>query len=131
MAFKNVNEQTKFAKLTDLKVGESLTGYLTGISESSKIPGAFNLNIRSEGEDVSYSVAGNVKYMIKDNKLSVGANTRITREEDVKIKGKTATRFQVEQDLEDMLAGFSAQPQQAASQASTSSVSEKLKSLRG
>ena len=129
MAFKNVNEQTKFAKLTDLKVGESITGYLTGISESSKIPGAFNLNIRSDGEDVSYSVAGNVKYMIKDNKLSVGANTRITREDDVKIKGKTATRFQVEQDMDDMLSGFSAQPQPASQPAA--SVSEKLKSLRG
>lgn len=129
MAFQDVGSAgAKFKKLTELKVGESITGYVTGTSESSRLPGAVNLNMNIEGEVYSVSVAGNVKYMIKDGKIANGLLTRITRQEDTKIKGKTATKFKVEQDPTSVLAGF-----QATSTTTTpaKSMTDKLASLKG
>lgn len=130
MAFKDVNGTTKFAKVTDIKVGESITGYTLNVVESSKIQGALNLVLRINGEDISYSVAGNIKYMLKDNKIQMGVNTRITRLADTIVKGKKATKFSVEQDPDDRLEGVVQQAVPAA-QTNTSNISEKLKSLRG
>lgn len=127
MAFKNVNEFQKFAKFTDLAVGDSVTGYAMAVTESSKIEGAMNLLMKVGEESISYSVAGNIKYVIRDGKLLLGALTRITRQEDTKVKGKKATRFLIEQDAENMLAGFNA----TSAAPTTSSVQDKLKSLRG
>lgn len=128
MAFKDVNEGGKYSKLTDLKEGESLTGYVVGSSESTRIPGAWNLLMNIENERISVSVAGNVKYMLKDGKIAVGPLTRITRQEDTKVKGKVATRFKVEQDMDNVLEGSvlaqSAPPPQT-------SMADKLKALKG
>lgn len=128
MAFQDVGA-AKFKKLTELKEGESLTGYVVGSSESTRLPGAFNLVMNIEGERFEVSAAGNVKYMIKDGKIQAGPLTRITRLADTKTKGKVATRYKVEQDMDDVLAGISQQP--AATQAPKTSMAEKLASLKG
>lgn len=130
MAFENVDKKQSFKKLTELAVGEALTGYLLAITDS-RIEGAKNLVMRIGGDEVVVGAAGNIKYLIKDNKLSLNVNTRITRQEDTKIKGKTATRFAVEQDMSDTIAGASPAAMQAAAATSTTSVADKLKSLRG
>jgi len=129
MAFQDVNSANKFKKLTELNEGESLTGYVLGSNESTRLPGAFNLLMNIEGEVISVSVAGNVKYMIKDGKITSGLLTRITREEDTKIKGKVATRFKVEQDPESVLEGFV--PQAVGTPTPKASMSEKLAALKG
>lgn len=132
MAFKQIgNGSITFKKLTDLAVGDSVTGYLLGIDQSTKIEGAQNLRLRVDGQVLSYSVAGNIKYMIRDGELNIGQNTRITRLEDTKVKGKKATKFAVEQDADDTVEGLSASSASVStSTKSTSSIAEKIKGLK-
>jgi hypothetical protein len=127
VAFQDVNSNTKFKKLTELAVGESLTGYPVGITESTKIVGALNLLMNIDGERISVSVAGNVKYMLKDNKINMGQLTRITRLEDSSVKGKKSTKFKVEQDPESVLEGIQATPPPPTK----TSMSDKLAALKG
>lgn len=132
MAFKQVgNGGLTFKKLTDLAVGDVVTGYLLGIDESTKIEGAYNLRLRVDGVTISYSVAGNIKYMIKDGALTLGQNTQITRLEDTKVKGKKATKFDVQQDSADTIAvnesASSAAPKTVSSSAG---IADKIKSLK-
>lgn len=102
MAFKNVNgDAGQFKKLTDLEVGGSITGYFLGTRVSTQIEGAVSLLMLIDGERFAVSAAGNVKYMLQDGKLYPGQNTRITRVDDKKVKGKKSTQFTVEQDAED------------------------------
>lgn len=132
MGFENVDKKVSFKKLSELSIGESLTGYLTSIQDSSKIEGAKNLVMRVSGESVIVGASGNVKYLIKDNKLALNVNTRITREADIKIKGKTAFRFKVEQDMSDAILGTApAMSEVSAAQPEVKGIAEKLKSLRG
>lgn len=133
MAFKSVgNSGLTFKKLTDLETGESVTGYLLGIDESTKIEGAYNLRLRVDGVTISYSVAGNIKYMIKDGLLSLGQNTQITRLEDTKIKGKKASKFDVQQDAADTIAVNEAASNAAPTKTASSSagIADKIKSLK-
>lgn len=125
MAFQEV-AKGKFKKLTELAIGESLTGYITGMGPSKGLEGAFNIDMNIDGEQFSVSAAGNVKYMVKDETLTVGVLTRITRQDDTKVKGKVATRFKVEQDKESRLEGFTV-PVAAAK----TSMSDKLAALKG
>lgn len=131
MGFKDVNvrEEGSFTKLTSLEVGASLTGYLLQIEDSKKIEGAKNLVMKIDGKRTIVSVAGNVKYMIQDNKLAVGVNTRITREEDTSVKGKKATRFKVEQDMEDTY-GTPSLNELASSAAERPSIKDKIAALK-
>jgi hypothetical protein len=126
MAFQNVDEKSNYKKLTELKTGESITGYVVGIEESTRLAGAWNLLMNIDGKRFSVSVAGNVKYLCIDKKLQVGPMTRITRKEDEKSKGKVATRYKVEQDLEDVIAGT-----EFVQQAPKVSMADKLASLKG
>ena len=130
MAFQDVSSSNKFKKLTELKEGESLTGYVVGASESTRLPGAFNLLMNIDGERFEVSAAGNVKYMIKDGKIKAGPLTRITRQADVKTKGKVATRYKVEQDLENVLTGIEVSSS-VVTQAPKTSMSDKLAALKG
>lgn len=134
MAFKQVgNSGITFKKLTELAIGESITGYLLGVDTSTKIEGAQNLRMKIDGQVVSYSVAGNIKYMIKDNALSFGQNTKITRLPDGKIKGKTATKFEVQQDADDKLVGSESLNGANAGttpKATSAGISDKIKSLK-
>jgi hypothetical protein len=134
MAFKSVgNSGLTFKKLTDLETGESVTGYLLGIDESTKIEGAYNLRLRVDGTTISYSVAGNIKYMIKDGLLTIGQNTQITRLEDTKVKGKKASKFDVQQDAADTIAVNEAASSTASSSkpaSSSAGITDKIKSLK-
>lgn len=101
MAFENVNTKN-LVKVNELAVGESLTGYYLGYKESTQYEGQYNLIMKIDGEVATVPAVGNLKYMVTDNKLKAGALTRITREEDKKVKGgKKATQCVVEQDPED------------------------------
>lgn len=130
MGFENVDKKVSFKKLSELAVGDSVTGYLTSIQDSTKIEGAKNLVMRISGEPVIVGASGNLKYLIKDNKLTLNVNTRITREPDIKIKGKTSFRFKVEQDMSDVVMG-TAPAQLEPSPAASKGIAEKLKSFRG
>lgn len=133
MAFeKKGRGELTFKKLTDLEVGESVTGYLIGIDESTKIEGALNIRLRVNGKTVSYSVAGNVKYMIRDGELALGQNTRITRLEDTKVKGKKSSKFDVEQDASDVVSGSESlsQASNTGSTAKSNGIAEKIKGLK-
>lgn len=104
MAFKSVSGKDQYKKLTELAVGESMVGYFLGKKDSTTIEGATNLIMVIENDRFLVSAAGNVKYLLMDGKLTPGQLTRITRQEDVKIKGKRATSFAVEQDADDTIA---------------------------
>jgi hypothetical protein len=131
MGFKTVGQGSiTFKKLTELKVGESVTGYLLGIDTSTKIEGAQNLRLRIDGTVFSYSAAGNVKYMIRDGELQFGQNTRITRLEDRKVKGKSSSNFKVEQDPDDVVEGAPATNQMQATVKASSSIADKIKGLK-
>lgn len=101
MAFEKVGKST-FKKLTELKQGEALTGYLLATKDGSLENSKF-LVMRIDGNDTDVAAAGNVRYMVQDNKLAVGRLTRITRLADKKVKGKTSTDFEVEQDPADTI----------------------------
>jgi len=126
MAFKEIADKMEFKKLTDLEEGDSLTGYLYDVQESSQIEGAYTLVMMIEGNKIGVSAAGNVKWAAKDGKLVNGANTRFTRQADTKSKGKKTTSFKIEQDLEDMLEGYV--PRQAQP---TASIADKIAKLKG
>ena len=132
MAFQNVNEQGKFKKLTELAEGESLTGYFLGSKASTSIEGAVSLIMLIGDEKFFVSAAGNVKYMLADGKLTAGQNTRITRIEDRKVKGKKSTQFTVEQDPEDTVPGpFSVGTAPTTSKpAVSSSVADKIAAMK-
>lgn len=133
MAFKNVNgEGGQFKKLTELEVGDSITGYFLGTRASTQIEGALSLIMLIEGERFFVSAAGNVKYMLQDGKLTPGCNTKITRTEDKKVKGKKSTQFTVEQDDEDTVEvppQIGATPT-AARPAVSSSVADKIAAMK-
>lgn len=134
MAFKDVDEGRNFKKLTALNVGESLTGYpiAVEVSTNPKARGAINLIMNINGERVSVSTAGNVKYQAQDGRIKLGLKTMITRLADGKIAGKTASNFRVQQDSEDVLAGFDATAAATTPTATVASkpISEKLAALK-
>jgi len=135
MAFKNVNEGQagKFKKLTELEIGAALTGYYLGFKPSTTIEGALSLIMLIDGEKFLVSAAGNVKYNVMDGKLALGRNTKITRNEDVKVKGKKSTNFTVEQDADDTIpveaAPMTAAPQKATP-SSSPSVAAKIAAMK-
>ena len=108
MAFQNVNQKSggkatsEAVKLTGLKHGESVTGFIIGLVPSLQNPDVMNIFMRSEDGSQSFYVytAGNVKYMIADGKLEIGLLTKITRLADKDIKGKKSSQFEVLQDPE-------------------------------
>lgn len=102
MAFQEVGG-SNFKKLTALGVGESLTGYLLA-TKDGRLENSKTLVMRIDGASVDVAAAGNVRYMINDNKLAVGQMTRITRAEDKLVKGgKKSSNFTVEQDPSDTI----------------------------
>lgn len=131
MAFQSVDVKNKYVKLSELKVGASISGYMLGFEASTKNDGT-NMVMKIDGERVIIGAIGNIKYAVKDNKIKIGLNTRFTRLEDTKVKGKTATRFSIEQDPDDATTEVSVgQLMAAATTAPSASMAEKIKSLKG
>lgn len=132
MGFKDVNTKSAFKKATDLAVGESIVGHVLGFEQSPKYADKTNLIMQNaEGERIVLGTAGNISYMIKDNKIKAGLNTRITRNEDRQAAkgGKTSSNFTVEQDSEDAIE-VASQPANTAS-SSPSSMASTLSALKG
>lgn len=130
MAFKSIsNSGVEFKKLTDLKVGEAVTGYLLGIEKSTKLENAQNMFMKIGDAKVGYGVVGNIKYLIADGKLTIGANTRITRLENIKIKGKQSSNFNVEQDTDDVYLTPGVNTLASAT-ASSTTISEKIAAMK-
>lgn len=104
MAFKNVNSRSEgeIVKTTELKVGESLTGYVTAVnSYTYEGQQLHSLSmVKEDGTKITLRPSGNLRYMIADGKVKEGLLTRITRTADKKVKGKNSTQFEVEQDSE-------------------------------
>jgi hypothetical protein len=121
MAFESVNKKINYKKLTDLKEGEQLTGYVTNITDSTKIEGQKNITMVIDGQETLVSPSGNVRYLLQDGKIALGALTRITRIADKMVKGKKSTQFDVEQDSESVYAKASS---------ATVSASSKIESLK-
>lgn len=130
MAFKDVKEKFDGVKLSELEVGKSVEGYLLDFVE-----GTYGTNLKMEIEDKPYLVmsAGNIKYLIKDKKLKLGLNTRITRLEDQKKKGPkgafTSSNFRVEQDPDDVKEGISSSP--VTKTPTETSFKDKIQSMKG
>lgn len=106
MALKKVGFQ-KFdldpVALTGLDEGESVTGYLTGTMKSAHVNGADNMIFRNKdtGESFAVYTAGNVRYLLSDGAIAVGAYTQITRIADKMVKGKNSSQYEVQQDTDD------------------------------
>lgn len=134
MAFTSIsNENREYKKVTDLKVGESLTGYYLSheVSSNPQAKGAITLAMRIDGKNVGVSAAGNLKYIIQDGKITTGALIRITRLDDKKVKGMRSSQYSVEQDLDDVYVAPSVN-ELAPSEAKTtgSKLSEKMAALK-
>lgn len=125
MGFESVSKKVSFKKLTDLKVGEQLLGYVVNITDSTKIEGQKNLHMMIDGQEVLVSPAGNVRYMLKDNKIAMGLLTRITRIADKMVVGKKSTQFEVEQDRQSIYGESVAQ-----SVVTKSTTASKIESLK-
>jgi hypothetical protein len=106
MAMKNVNGSQK---ATDMKVGDTFSGYLTEIKEAPSQNGdglMYTLVFTNNGNVQSFFPAGNIKYMIEENRLKAGLYTEITRIADKqvgKLKKKMSSQFRVEQDDENVI----------------------------
>jgi hypothetical protein len=130
MAFEKVGA-TAYKKLTDLKEGESLTGYLLA-TKDGKLENSKTLVMRIDGASVDVSAAGNVRYLINDNKLAFGFNTRITRSADKIVKGKKSTNYIVEQDASDTIeVGNQAAGMASTGSAANTSIADKINKLKG
>ena len=131
MAFENVNTG-KMSKITELKVGESLTGYLLAIKESTQYEGRYNLSMLIEGERTTVPAVGNLHYIVADGKLVAGRLTRITREENKKVKGgKTSTQVFAEQDKDDTIEVDAQASMRVPAAAPSANLSAKIASLKG
>lgn len=118
MAFKSVSQSTQTngeaRKLTALKSGEAVIGYVVGFRDQKENPDFKNLIMRSQDGKDTFMVytAGNVKYKINDGAIVAGLLTRITRLDDRKMKnGKMTSHYEIEQDDEQTIdtdAGFDA-----------------------
>lgn len=133
MAFKDVNEKKEkleCVKTSEMEVGSSIEGYVVGFQEG---PYGTNLRMQVDGEVKLVFSSGSLKWAIKDNKLKLGALTRITRLQDEKKKGAkgtiTATKFKVEQDTEDVVS-VEAAVQQAMTSSNASDFKDKIASLK-
>lgn len=104
MAFQNVNVSNTM-KATAMEVGSSVEGYVARFEASRMVEGQQNIILQTkDGEQLVFFTAGNIKYMINDGKIREGLYTRITRNEDKKVKGgKVSSQFTVEQDPEDSI----------------------------
>lgn len=113
MAFQNVNVSFKaniITKATALTVGgDPFVGHLIYLNsridkETQQEMSSMGFLLPDGATRALFFPAGNLKYMIKDTLsgdrkvFTIGQNTRITRKPDEKVKGKTATRYTVEQD---------------------------------
>lgn len=96
-----------FVKATDLKVGESLTGWVTGYHNSAQYPDVNSLKMTLEdGKNIILNPAGNLKYF-KDDNRQLGVLYRFTRLEDYKTKrGVMSTKFEIEVDAENYADGW-------------------------
>lgn len=105
MAFKDVNEKSPGVKPAELDVGGFIEGYVVGFREGSF---GTNIEMEIEGEKKTVYSSGNLKWIVKDNKLKVGLLTRITRLSDEVIKGPkgklSVSKFKVEQDPDSSIA---------------------------
>lgn len=94
-------------KAADMKIGSSVQGKLTAISESPNFPGAFHLYLDDDGEITKIFTSGNLSFKAKDGDLVVGNTYKITRIADVpsKKKGfKARTTFEVLVDQDNLVA---------------------------
>jgi hypothetical protein len=107
MAFQNVSNKSSGGKatgepvkLTSMKQGDSITGFVLSFVDSLQNPDNKNIFMRSEDGSSTFYVytAGNVKYLINDGKISEGLLTKITRIADKDVKGKKSSQFEVLQD---------------------------------
>lgn len=102
MAFQDVNQQAskEAVKLTGLKIGDTVTGFVVGFRESKQNPENQNILMREENGEGTFYVytAGNVKYLIKDGKIKSGLLTKIERIADKMVGGKKSSQFRVMQD---------------------------------
>jgi len=91
---------------TSMEVGGSIEGYLilidsyTDKDDLVKTPMYF---LRKDNTVLRIYPSGNIKYAIEDGKLVIGQFTQIVRVEDVKVKGRTSSKFDVLQDDEDVV----------------------------
>lgn len=76
--------QKTFPRNVKLEVGQTVTGHVVGFDESSKYPGSFFILLKQEnGEVISISANGNLKYRHMDGDIVVGQYTAITKNPDV------------------------------------------------
>lgn len=133
MAFENVRAKGEGLKATSLKVGESLTGYVTAI-DTYNYDGKDLVSIAMQLEDgkgIKLYPAGSINYDIKDGRLKVGFLTRITRLEDQKTKrGNKRTNFNVEQDRTMVYSELDAAGVTSDAATSVTSIKEKAAKLQ-
>lgn len=110
MGFESVNKGTNAdaIKLTGLKTGDTVIGFVEGFTPSLQNPDVSNIVMVSEDGSKRFYVysAGNVKYLINDGKIKEGLLTKIVRLADKNVKGKMSSQFDVLQDSAQVLTGF-------------------------
>lgn len=92
--------KSNFPRLVKMEVGETVTGHVVGFDESTVNPGAHYIVMQLEnGEKISVSAKGNLRYRREDGDIEVGQLTTITRNPDRKSKnGKNVSDFYFAQD---------------------------------
>lgn len=109
MALKSVNAPRGYAsdlkvKATEIGIGETFSGFLLAIG--SRIDKETQREMLSahfllQDNTVAFFLpAGNIKYALKDGKLTIGQYTEITRKPDTKVKGMKSSDFDILQDDE-------------------------------
>lgn len=136
MAFKTVGSGSydEIKKGTGMTVGEVFEGYLTKIDTRPGSDGKpmHSLFFNVGGKNILFSPAGNIKYLIEDEKLEIGVKTRITRKAD-KLVGKTmkkmSSQFEVLQDNEDTFNPALAKLEQGLGQSPVANVKTSIPKL--
>lgn len=92
MALVNKSQGRAFPTKLELSVGETVKGYVQSFDESNQHPGSFYIIIVKEnGERVTMSAKGNLRYRHKDGDIALGVYTEITRNADKASKKKKGT----------------------------------------
>ena len=111
MAFENM--ERPFKKASEMKVGDSVEGYVTGFYSSALFPDIPNLEMETkDGKRFILSVTGTLKYF-KDRNYPLGIMYKFTRREDstkVTPGRKPQKQFEVQADRTDVHPTFKVTP---------------------
>lgn len=125
--------QKTFPRNVKLEVGQTVTGHVVGFDESTKYPGSFFILLKQEnGEIISVSANGNLKYRHLDGDIVVGQYTAITKNPDVlgKKSKKMTANYVLAQDPDNTIEVAATEETSSGSELDAAGITSEITKLK-